>query len=151
MLVMRRFEPLCFFSISDTVFPYGLIPSSLAASPSCSKSERKGLTQKLGWFGADFKTFFGFFGSYIAPFGARRGFKMILSYRAPSCLNMSSYRVIWTQFSSNSMILVQKYTVLGPGPGVLDLVLDLVLDQVPDQVLGSWTRCQTSSWTTSWT
>ena len=42
---------------------------------------------------------------------------MILSRMAPSCLHMSSYRAIWTHFTSNSMILVQKYTVLGPGPG----------------------------------
>ena len=76
---------------------------------------------------------------------------MILSHMAPSFLNMSSYRAIWTHFGSNSMIFVQKYTVLGPGPGpgpgpdpgpgpggldlVLDLVLVLVLDQVLDQVL----------------
>ena len=62
---------------------------------------------QLGWFGTDFKTFFGFFGSYIAPFGARRGFKMILSHMAPSCVNMSSYRAIWTHFRSISMISEQ--------------------------------------------
>ena len=51
--------------------------------------------QILGWFGVDFKTFFGFVGSYIAPFGvSRRGFKMILSQMAPSCLNISSYQTI---------------------------------------------------------
>ena len=32
---------------------------------------------------------------------------MILSHRAPSCLNMSSYRAIWNHFSSNSMIVDQ--------------------------------------------
>ena len=75
---------------------------------------------------------------------------MILSHRAPSNLNMSSYRAIWTHFKSNSMILIRKYLVLAPGPGLpgpgpgpgpgihdLDLVLDQVLDLdlVLDQVL----------------
>ena len=75
------------------------------------------LSSNLGWFGTDFKTFFGFLGSYIAPFGARRGFKMILSHMALSSFNMSSYRAIWTHFRPNSMILIQKYLVLGLGPG----------------------------------
>ena len=39
----------------------------------------------------------------IAPFGVRRGFKMILSHRARSSLNMSSYRAIWTHFGPNSI------------------------------------------------
>ena len=30
-----------------------------------------------------------------------RGFKMILSHMAPSCLDMSSYRAIWTRFRPN--------------------------------------------------
>ena len=72
---------------------------------------------------------------------------MILSHRAPSSFNMSSYRAIWTHFRPNSMILIQKYLVLGLGPGpgpgpdpgpglgqVLDQVLDQV-DQVLDQIL----------------
>ena len=42
---------------------------------------------------------------------------MILSHMAPSSLNMSSYRAIWTHFRSNSMILIKKYMVLGLGPG----------------------------------
>ena len=55
---------------------------------------------------------------------------MILSHRAPSSLNMSSYRAIWIHFKPNSRILIQKYVVFG-------LVLDqvLVLDHVLDQVL----------------
>ena len=47
------------------------------------------------------------FGIFIAHFGVRRGSKMILSHRAPSSLNMSSYRAIWTYFRSNSMIFEQ--------------------------------------------
>ena len=31
---------------------------------------------------------------------------MIVSYRAPSSLNMSSYRAIWTHFRQNSMIFI---------------------------------------------
>ena len=39
-----------------------------------------------------------YFFVFYSPFGVRRGFKMILSHRAPSSLNMSSYRAIWTHF-----------------------------------------------------
>ena len=35
---------------------------------------------------------------FIPPFGVRRGPEMILSHRAPSSLNMSPYRAIWTHF-----------------------------------------------------
>ena len=62
---------------------------------------------RLGWFGADFKTCLGFFASFIAPFGVRRGFKMILSHIPLTSLSMSSYRAIWTHFRSNFMILEQ--------------------------------------------
>ena len=30
--------------------------------------------------------------------GVRKGLKMILSHMAPSCLNMSSYRAMWSHF-----------------------------------------------------
>ena len=61
----------------------------------------------LAGFARTLRLFLGFFGSYIAPFGARRGFKMILSHMAPSCFNMSSYRAIWTHFRQISMIFEQ--------------------------------------------
>ena len=48
---------------------------------------------------------------------------MILSHMAPSCLNMSPYRAIWTHFRSNSMIVIKQY------------ILGQVKDQVQDQVL----------------
>ena len=65
---------------------------------------------------------------------------MILSHMAPSCLNMSPYRTIWTHFTSNSMIFVQTMppgpgsgsgrgpgSGPGPGPGPdQDLVLELI-------------------------
>ena len=44
----------------------------------------------------------------MALFGVRRGLKMILSHRAPSSLNMSSYRAIWTYFKPNFMCLLSK-------------------------------------------
>ena len=44
----------------------------------------------------------------ITLLGVRRGLKMILSQRAPSSLNMSSYRAIWTHFRPNYMIWGQK-------------------------------------------
>ena len=40
--------------------------------------------------------------------GVRRGFKMLLSHRAPSSLNMSSYRAIWTHFRPNFIFSGQK-------------------------------------------
>ena len=46
-----------------------------------------------------FFTFLRIFDDSMAPFGVRRGFKMIGSHRALSSLNMSSYRAIWTHFS----------------------------------------------------
>ena len=53
-----------------------------------------------------FFTFLRIFGHSMALFGVRRGFKMILSHGAPSSLNMSSYRAIWTHFRPNSMIFI---------------------------------------------
>ena len=43
-----------------------------------------------------------------SPLGVRRGLKMIVSQRAPSSLNMSSYRAIWTHFRPNFILLGQK-------------------------------------------
>ena len=44
---------------------------------------------------------------FMRQFWVTRGLKMILSHRAPSSINMSSYRAIWTHFRSNSMISEQ--------------------------------------------
>ena len=55
--------------------------------------------------------------NFMAPLGAKGVLEMILSHRAPSSLNISSYRAIWTHFRPNSMILIQKYLVLAPVPG----------------------------------
>ena len=49
-----------------------------------------------------FFIFLRMFGYSTALFGVRRGFKMILSHRAPSSFNMSSYRAIWTPFRPSS-------------------------------------------------
>ena len=56
--------------------------------------------------GAGFNIFFGFLVFFVAPFGVRRGPEMIVSHRAPSSPNMSSYRAIWTHFRQNSMIFI---------------------------------------------
>ena len=45
-----------------------------------------------------------FLGLFIALWGVRRILEMIVSHRAPSSFNMSSYRAIWTHFTPNSMI-----------------------------------------------
>ena len=50
----------------------------------------------------------GIFGLSIALFGVRRGLKIILSHRAPSNFNMSSYRTIWTHFKPNCIFWGQK-------------------------------------------
>ena len=77
----------------------------------------------------------------MAVLGVRSGFKMILSHRAPSSFNMSSYRAIWTHFRSNFMIFLQKmswtwsWTLDLNLVQVLVQVLDLDLDQVLDQDL----------------
>ena len=43
----------------------------------------------------------------MALLGVKGVLEMILSHRAPSSLNMSSYRAIWTHFRSNSIIFEQ--------------------------------------------
>ena len=55
-----------------------------------------------------FFTFLRIFGHFMALFGVRRGFKMILSHRALTSLNMSSYRAIWTHFKPNFIFFGQK-------------------------------------------
>ena len=42
----------------------------------------------------------------MAFLGVRSGLEMILSHRAPSSLNMSSYQAIWTHVRSKSMIVI---------------------------------------------
>ena len=49
---------------------------------------------------------FGNFGPSMSSFVVRTGLEMILSHRAPSSFNMSSYRAMWTHFRSNSMIFI---------------------------------------------
>ena len=43
---------------------------------------------------------------FIAPFGIRRGLKMIVSHRAPSSLNITPYRATWTHFRQNSIFFI---------------------------------------------
>ena len=74
-----------------------------------------------GWFGTDFKTFFGFFWIFIAPFGVRRGLKMILSHRALSSFNMSSYRAIWTHFRQLSIFCIHLILQTGKAVGTWDM------------------------------
>ena len=50
--------------------------------------------------------FLGHLGICMGHFWVRRGLKMILSHRAPSSLNKSSYRPIWTHFRQNSIFFI---------------------------------------------
>ena len=68
-----------------------------------------------------FLAFVGSFLIFIALFGVRRGFKMILNHRAPSSLNMSSYRPISDQIS---YFLNNK--IPDPGSKILVLVHETV-------------------------
>ena len=53
----------------------------------------------------------------MAFLGVKGVLKMIVSHRAPSSLNMSSYGAIWTHFRPNSMICEKKCPGPAPGPG----------------------------------
>ena len=64
--------------------------------------------------------FWDHFGISIALFWVRRGLKMIGSHRAPSSLNMSSYRAIWTHFRPNSMIFIHLILQLEIAVGIWD-------------------------------
>ena len=55
----------------------------------------------------------------MALFWVRRGFKMILSHRASSSLNTSSYRGTWTRFRPTFIFFEQK--IPDPGPKILVL------------------------------
>ena len=56
-----------------------------------------------------FKDSFGFFGPSMAFLGVRGVLEMIVSHRAPSSLNMSSYRAIWTHFRPNFIFVWPKH------------------------------------------
>ena len=45
------------------------------------------------------------FGVFYRSFRVKRGSKMILSHMAPSCLDMSPYRAIWTYLRQHFIIL----------------------------------------------
>ena len=60
----------------------------------------------------------------MAFLGVKGVLEMILSHRAPSSLNMSPYRAIWTHFRPNSMTFTKK--------NVLVLDQALAQDQVQD-------------------
>ena len=72
---------------------------------SCSENacQRVHAMSRPPWISSCFGFHFWF---CIALFGVRRGLKMIVSHRAPSSLNMSSYRAIWTHFRPIFMIFI---------------------------------------------
>ena len=76
----------------------------------------------------------------MAILGAKGDLKMIVSHRAPSNLNMSSYGAIWTHFRPNSIIFFQKMS------WALDQDQDLVQVHVQVQVL---VQVQSKSWSRS--
>ena len=60
-------------------------------------------------------------------FRVGRGLERILSHMAPTCLDMSPYRAIWTHFKSNSMIFMnsifKNHMSEGCGRGCLSTAL----------------------------
>ena len=66
---------------------------------------------KLTWRKHNFFFFFDSlvcFGPSMAFLGVRGALEMIVSHRAPSCLNMISYRAIGIHFRSNCMIFINS-------------------------------------------
>ena len=51
---------------------------------------------------------------FICLWAVREVLKVILSHMAPSCLNMSSYRAIWTHFKSNACIFSRFFRSANP-------------------------------------
>ena len=61
--------------------------------------------------------FFGHFWICMSHLWVKRGLKMILSHRAPSSLNMSSYQAIWTHFRPNFIFVwPNKSQILAKNP-----------------------------------
>ena len=63
---------------------------------------------------------------FLWPFLGSRGFKMIVSHRAPSSFNMSSYRAIWTHFRQQLIFSEQNNArswSQNPGSGSIKLFL----------------------------
>ena len=81
--------------VHPSTSPQSSAKSHLNVQPSWANSRR-------------FFTFLRIFGHFMALFGVRRGFKMILSHRALTSLNMSSYRAIWTHFRPNFIFFGPK-------------------------------------------
>ena len=80
---------------------------SLDFFESCAKAAKHTMVFSLGWFGTDFKTFFGFVFDFYSPFGVRRGLKMILRHRLFPVLisaHTEPYGPISDQFSWFSYI-----------------------------------------------
>ena len=67
-------------------------------------------TKFSNFSGKDCWVFFDFY----SPFGCQGDLKMIVSHRAPSSFNMSSYRAIWTCFWQNFIFFNGKHQILVP-------------------------------------
>ena len=95
--------------------PFGRLPPGGQAEPQFLKVGlpfMEAFYQTSSCFGVHFWIF-------VTLFGVRRGFKMILSHRAPSSLNMSSYRTIWTHFRQTYFCLAKTYQIQDPGTKIL--------------------------------
>ena len=57
----------------------------------------------------------------MAHFWVRRGPEMIVCHRAPSSLNMSPYRAIWTHFRQIFMIFIDLILQTGKAAGIWDM------------------------------
>ena len=64
------------------------------------------------------------FDDSMALFGVRRGPEMIVCHRAPSSLNMNSYRAIWTHFRPIFMIFIDLILQTGKAAGIWASCLD---------------------------
>ena len=60
----------------------------------------------------------------MALLGVKGGLEMIVSHRAPSSLNMSSYRAIWTHFRQMFMIFIDLILQTGKAAGIWASCLD---------------------------
>ena len=55
---------------------------------------------------------------FYSPFRGQEGLKMIVSHRAPSCLNMSFYRATWTNFKQKSYFAANSFSDPGQKCGI---------------------------------
>ena len=68
-----------------------------------------------------FECFVAQFWIFVALLGVKGGLEMIGSHRAPSSLNVSPYRAIWTHFRPIFMIFIDLIPQLEKAAGIWDM------------------------------